>query len=223
MRLVVASLVIINVVYLAWQLHQPEFPGTEVTDTVGIGPTITLISESGKNDRREALDKVVTNPLVVDDGEGANTCPALGPFDDVLEGQIVLERLISMDFKVNLKAIDQPTGEFDFRVMIPPAASLEEAFRKLRELQSQGIDSYVITRGNDALAISLGVFSTIKAAKAAQQSNYGYESMIAKIQRLDRSYWIVPYGTLEVAKALMQSIITDFSDLEINQVACSEY
>ena len=107
--------------------------------------------------------------------------------------------------------------------MIPPAASLEEAFRKLRELQSQGIDSYVITRGNDALAISLGVFSTIKAAKAAQQSNYGYESMIAKIQRLDRSYWIVPYGTLEVAEALMQSSIMDFSDLKITQIACSEY
>ena len=223
MRLVVASLLIINVVYLVWQLHRPEFPGTEVTDTLGIRPTITLISEASKNDRREALDKVVANPLVFDTGEGATTCSALGPFDDVSEGQIVLERLVSMNFQVNLKAIDQPTGEFDFRVMIPPAASLEEAFRKLRELQSQGIDSYVITRGNDALAISLGVFSTIKAAKAAQQSNYGYESMIAKIQRLDRSYWIVPYGTLEVAKALMQSIITDFSDLEINQVACSEY
>ena len=223
MRLVVASLLIINVVYLVWQLHRPEFPGTEVTDTLGIGPTITLISEASKNDRREALDKVVANPLVFDTGEGATTCSALGPFDDVSEGQIVLERLVSMDFQVNLKAIDQPTGEFDFRVMIPPAASLEEAFRKLRELQSQGIDSYVITRGNDALAISLGVFSNIKAANAAQQSNYGYESMIAKIQRLDRSYWIVPYGTLEVAKALMQSIITDFSDLEINQVACSEY
>ena len=223
MRLVVASLLIINVVYLVWQLHRPEFPGTEVTDTLGIRPTITLISEASKNDRREALDKVVANPLVFDTGEGATTCSALGPFDDVSEGQIVLERLVSMDFQVNLKAIDRPTGEFDFRVMIPPAASLEEAFRKLRELQSQGIDSYVITRGNDALAISLGVFSTIKAARAAQQSNYGYESMIAKIQRLDRSYWIVPYGTLEVAKALMQSIITDFSDLEINQVACSEY
>ena len=223
MRLGVASLVVINIVYLVWQLYWSEFAQTEVTAAVVTGPTITLISEADKNDRLEALNKVVVDPIIVDDGDGANACPALGPFYDVLEGQAVLERLASLNLQVNLKAIDQPTGEFDFRVMIPPAASLEEAFRKLRELQSQGIDSYVITRGDDALAISLGIFSPIKAAKAAQESKDGYESMIAKIQRLDRSYWIVANGTLAVDEVLMQSIIMDFSGVAITEIACSLY
>jgi len=220
-RAVVASLVILNIVYLLWQLHRTEFPRTEITATVGASPTSTLISEAGIDQRRAAMDKVVANPVVVDD-EGSVDCAALGPFDDVLDGQTVLERLVSLDLQVNLKAIDQPTGEFDFRVMIPPEPSLEEAFRMLRELQSQGIDSYVITRGKDALAISLGVFSTIEAAEAAQAENDGYQSTIAKIPRLDRSYWIIPDGPLEIDNSVMRRINSDFSDVEITQIACSD-
>jgi hypothetical protein len=88
--------------------------------------------------------------------------------------------------------VDVVTGEKDFRVLIPPATSPEEAFRKLRELQASNVDSYVITQGEYALGISLGVFSSASGAEVLQArvGSIGYDSEIIEIERQSRSYWI---------------------------------
>ena len=98
----------------------------------------------------------------------------------------------ALDLLVELRAIDRATGNYDHRVMIPPAASLEAAFRKLRELQTQKIDSYVITQGKHTLGISLGVFSTLAAAHKLQLALAadGNQTEIVEVSRSRREYWI---------------------------------
>jgi hypothetical protein len=197
MRRVFYCLLALNVAYFLWQTmtspvaDEPMRPVVDENAAVGT-PSIELLSETGIDDRSKQMGDIVSNPLV-SSAEGAGQCEALGPFLDIVSSQEVLERLSGLDDATLLRAVDEPTGEYDFRVMLPPAVSLEEAFRKLRELQNQNIDSYVISKGKEALAISLGVFSTREAAEVATDrfQRDGYVVQITAIERVDRRYWLI--------------------------------
>jgi hypothetical protein len=110
--------------------------------------------------------------------------------------------------------------------MIPPASSLQEAFRKFRELKSRGIDSYVITQGPDALGISLGVFSSRSGALSAQQQRQreGYTATIVEIPRLAREFWIFGENGsgLVIEPALWQALVRQDKGLEQRLIACPD-
>ena len=78
----------------------------------------------------------------------------------IVSARDVAERLKAIGYIVEMTAVDKPTGESDYRVVMPPLSSRQEVFRRHRELKSRGIDSFVITKGVDAQGISLGVFSS---------------------------------------------------------------
>lgn len=226
MRLVVVALIVMNVGYALWQWQRGQVsePPQQIAEQVV--PTIRLLTEVRTDQRQRQLDKVVSNPVLVDSDENNGECDALGPFLHILDGQTVLERLQALDAPFRLRALDEPTGEYDFRVMIPPVSSLEEAFRKLRELQSLGIDSYVITKGTDALAISLGVYSSDAAASVAQASHVkeGYESRIIKMPRLNRTFWLIHQESPAVSlpKAVFQEIFGEFPQISQANLGCSQ-
>ena len=137
-----------------------------------------------------AVENPIRSEVAVD--QTSAVCFAIGPFEDVFSGQDALERINAIQVEGELRAIDVATGESDYRVLIPPARSAEEAFRKLRELQASDVDSYVITQGEQALGISLGVFSFRAGAEelSGQLTAMGYKPEIIEIQQQSRSYWI---------------------------------
>jgi len=225
MRLVVVALIVMNIAYAIWhQQHSPVVVSAhQVTEEAA--PTIRLLTEVVNTERRQELDEVVSNPVRVDSDGNNTVCDALGPFSDIVDGQAVLERLEALDTPVRLQALDEPTGEYDFRVMIPPASSLEDAFRKLRELKSRGIDSYVITKGEDALAISLGVYSSDTAAKVAQKSHVkeGYQSRITRIPRLNRNFWLIHQKStaLILPEPVFQEFVAEFPQIALASLNCA--
>jgi|TARA_B110000196_G_scaffold305580_1_gene303330 hypothetical protein len=225
MRLVVVALIVMNIGYALWQWQCSPVEESAQRVAQEASPPIMLLAEVEKTQRQQELDKVVSNAVRVDKGENNAVCDAIGPFSDIVDGQTVVERLEVLGTQVRLQALDDTTGEYDFRIMIPPVSSLEDAFRKLRELQAQGIDSYVITKGEDALAISLGVYSSDTAAKVAQESHAkdGYQSRIAKIPRLNRNFWLVHQGStaLTLPKAVFQEILVEFPQISLASVNCA--
>ena len=80
------------------------------------------------------------------------------------------ERLVALDLSAEIQPLDELLPGQDFRGLVDPAPSFEDAFRKLRELQIQDIYSYMITQGRYAFGISLGVYSPESTAFEAQQS-----------------------------------------------------
>jgi len=223
MRYIVLTLLALNLLYLGYN----QFPD-KTTDVRSVQrlelPTIELLKDSGDRAGRERqMDEVVNNPvLLVEDDE--SECTALGPFSSITKGQMVLERLEALEVSVELRAIDKIMGEFDYRVMIAPAVSLEVAFRKLRELQSQDIDSYVITKGKNALGISLGVFSNPGAATGLkeQMADSGYQVNIVDIARLTRGYWIFSGEGLHliVGDGFLESLQLEFPEVGQNAQMC---
>ena len=228
MKNIVILLVIVNVAYFAYRafLYVPPSVVTTVRSSSPSAESIYLLSENSNNSlRKKELDLVINNPVqaVVD---GSQTCAAIGSFSDINSGQDVIDQLNALSISAELKALDVPTGLNDYRVMMPPASSLQGAFRKLRELKSQNIDSYVITQGEDALSISLGVFSTEDAAKKLQASlvSSSYEVVISNIQRLTREYWIFsPEGqNLDLDEANWLTLKENYPEIEKKSLPCVE-
>lgn len=228
MRYIFFTLLLANVGYFVYASYgsMRDEPDVRVTTTVPRYPasveTIYLLNEND-GAREEQLSIAVNDPVRSDQAD-AGDCLALGPFSNLFDGQAVVERLESLDISAELRAVDQSTGENDYRVMIPPMPSLQDAFRKLRELKSRDVDSYVITQGKDALGISLGVFSTLEAAQAARQqrSREGYEADIVEIQRLAREFWIFPGSSrnLELAPSVRESLTAEHPGLVQRLMPC---
>jgi cell division protein FtsN len=224
MKWIFISLLAANIGYFAWQLAQPPPTTPGLADIDAPGKKLQLLSEQrGESIRDIEVEQVLNNPVQVEQAlPEAGLCNRLGPFDDVRTAQDVAERFNTAGFDVKLRAVDIPTGTFDYRVVMRPLPSLQEAFRKLRELKSRDIDSYVITRGPTALGISLGVFSSEEGAGQHQAwlAGEGYEADIKTIARVSRGYWIYrkgleefPGGQLEVAQA-------DFSAIQVTKSRC---
>ncbi len=204
MKFIAITLLIANAAYLVYNLvNEKTGSGQAVRPAMADVPQVQLLSEAGSGqDQRqieavEVLSNVETIEAEVD--ELAQGCAALGPFSDVMLAQDTNERMNALGILSELRAWDAPTDDQDFRVVLPPSASLQEAFRKLRELKSQDIDSYVITQGEDALGISLGVFSSLEGAMNHQVEleSDGYEVEIREIQRLVREYWVLGDASVE--------------------------
>jgi len=226
MRAILVTLVVFNIAYFVYQQYvHPEPVRIRVTSVKedNVESIVLLRENLDRKLRLKEMDLVVSNPVKVDIDSNPD-CIAVGPFADLFEGQDVVEQLISFELGVELKAIDNKTIDSDFRVMISPMNSLQEAFRKLRELQSQKIDSYVISQGEDTLGISLGVFSTKDAADAllAKLKKAGYNVKIVGIPMVTREFWI--FSTtgkdLKLDSQVWAALVKNYPVLELRRKQC---
>lgn len=222
----------------------PGSPGVE---------QIRLLREvRGDAGRDRQLSRVINNPLHqsvppdnarVGDGDdlaasgdlagirphesGEAFCQVFGPLNDLFAGQALVEKLKLYDLQATLKALDKLAGGSDYRVVIPPAKSSQDAFRKLRELKSSDIDSYVITQGPNELGISLGLFSSLAAAESASAdlADDGYVTQVREIPRLLREFWV--YGVknmphLDLEGVIWQAILIEYPEIEQKKRLCIE-
>ena len=108
---------------------------------------------------------------------------------------------------------DENSQQEDYWVHIPPLVSRDAAIRLLRELQAQRIDSFVITQGELANGISLGLFSRSESAKAVSRRlmGAGYVVAIKSLPRVPEQWW------LEMDAAVEGKLSTSFWDEAADQ------
>ncbi|MFT4713291.1 MAG: hypothetical protein ACJAVI_004356 [Candidatus Azotimanducaceae bacterium] len=233
MKMIFWTLLLLNFIFFGY--HYLELsgesqgvlkPGARLKQISSSGvQAIYLLNENSNSEIREQeLEFIIKNPLRSETGAQSKMCLGIGPFADLFAGQSVAEQLKALDLNVELKAIDQLVGQSDYRIMIPPASTLQDAFRKLRELKSQNIDSYVITQGKDSLGISLGVYSRELAAINAKEKleAEGYKSVMVEIPRLIREFWILNAGQsdLNLPLEVWQRMLNEYPKLEQKQLPC---
>lgn len=106
-------------------------------------------------------------------------------------------------------------------VIIPPQPR-EVALRQFREIQRQGIDSYLVTRGENKNAISLGIFESRDAAITVleEKKRQNLNAVLVKFTRNQISYALTFEARPESAKAMVGAIEADhgkkFDFVEIN-------
>ncbi|MGI9274590.1 MAG: SPOR domain-containing protein [Endozoicomonas sp.] len=202
MRWIVLLLFFLNAGYFAWgfyQQSQDSYARPVVQQTVPPeqGKRLVLYSESPQAKKTVEPEPQTVSPVEESvDGKPevsatVGQCLVLGPFSSATKADNLQQRL----FAVGVGSRERSDGEAtqaDFWVHIPPLASRVNAIRMLRELQGQGIDSFVITQGELSNGISLGLFSREASANEVSRRllEAGYETRIKQLARSPETYWL---------------------------------
>lgn len=216
MRWMFLWLVVLNLFYYVW--HQQQVP-LRVTEIAPLDMAqsskrdIRLLSESSAPVRREVAVAEAVEAV----------CLFLGSFEQMPEASAVEQRLLSLDIRSQVQSIDAAAG-VDYWVYLPPLASRQASLRQLRELQARKIDSYIITQGDLANGISLGIFPRNDSAESVMQRlrEAGYEPLLRELTRAHRSFWvrIAPESRRLAEDSLLERLAFDFKGLQHQLMPC---
>ena len=193
MRLVVIILVFANLCYFAWGSWQASqvgywLPQEDTAYQQLVGERLLLLAELEHEEvvTKPLDDLPVLSPLTV-----ARQCLSVGPFGSEVAVAQWQQRLLSHGVSSGLR-VEQSDAHKDYWVHIPPLPSTDGAMRLLRELQAQRIDSFVITQGDLANGISLGLFAHRETALSviSRLKDAGYHVAMRPLPRVPERWWL---------------------------------
>ena len=235
MRWIVLLLLITNLGLAGWFLSAGRAPQAvvQLPPETGAENSIALVSEVAPEElARRTAPKVsraapakppVSNPAV--SGSAEALCTMVGPFEEEYQGEDVAQRLQALEVDARLREIEMQ-GQMRYWVFLAPLGSRREAYRKLRELQAAGIDSYVIPKGSLENGISFGIFSELERAQslAAELKAQGFAAEFREEPQTYLERWVVISGGGErqVAADFWQQLQLDYPDVDQRQNLCGE-
>jgi len=223
MRWIVLALLLANLGLFAWY----QYAGAPAAAVVG-----PPAAESAGGERIRLLSEVPADklpkkkpPAPQPVASGGALCTMLGPFEEDYQGADIVQRLKALQVDAELRAIEM-SGQMRYWVFLEPLGSRREAFRKLRELQGSGVDSYVIPKGSLTNGISFGIFTERERAEglAEELRAKGIEAQTREEPQTYLERWIVlPPGQVErLAEGFWSQIQREYPDLDRRQNLCSE-
>ncbi|WP_341581303.1 hypothetical protein [Marinobacter metalliresistant] len=98
-------------------------------------------------------------------------------------------------------------------VLIPPQPR-EVALRQFRDIQRQGIDSYLVTGGENRNAISLGLFEHRKSAISMleEKKHQNLNAVLVNFPRNQISYALTFEAEPDLAEELVQAVKADYGN-----------
>lgn len=222
MRWLFLLLLVLNLFYYVWHQQQAPLRVKEVEPMAlyhGAQQNIRLLSEADKAQARREVPAPGASLGVTE------TCLFLGSFQQEAAAREVEQRLMSLDIHGEVRAVDAAAG-LDYWVYLPPLASRQASLRQLKELQARKIDSYIITQGDLANGISLGIFPRGDSAQSVMRRllDAGYEPLLRELPRAQRSYWvrIAPQSRRLADDFLLQQLASDFKGLQHQLMPCED-
>jgi len=138
--------------------------------------------------------------------------------------EVVTSRLRALE----VKAAEEPSQQVvktDFQVILGPFDNLSFARAKLAEVTAKGIESYVITSGSSANALSMGVFSSNANALRKQSELVAMQiaATIIKKEHLSDGINLVvdPKSAALVSDDTLTSILSKFEKAEYLRYNCN--
>jgi hypothetical protein len=201
MRVLTILLVLLNLSYLAWSIWLAEEPVKDMlvrAPAVGATARLVLLNENYISQvDSQLLDGQGQGEGMLAQSEIVLGCFTVGSFLTQQLGQAFAASAQERGYKVEMRSVEV-LGAPDYWVHLPPFVSEAAARRKLAELRSKSIDSYLITSGELNLGISLGLFSRQPLAVALRQrlAGLGYDSEILEVTRSYAEYWVDVQGVL---------------------------
>lgn len=212
MRWLFLGLVIINALYFVWARQNFDgaaelAPALNNTSQLELDQ-VKLLGESVGDTRRQST---------VNKSSAQMEIMLLGGFSDEKTAEKLQQRLLSLDINSQLTTLDSQV-DVEYWVYLEPLASRQASVRQLKELQARKIDGYLITQGDLANGISLGMFSREDSAQgvAERLSAAGYAPLIRAVERSQRLYWVAIDNSARrlIDQNILQLLMQDFSDLK---------
>jgi len=221
MRWILLLLLLLNAFYYVWHQQQAPLRAKEVAPASGYQAArkdIRLLSESDAPPARGESAAAVDAPP-----PDAAVCLFLGSFEEEAKAKVVEQRLLSLDIQAEVRSVDAAAG-VEYWVYLPPLASRQASLRQLRELQARRIDSYIITQGELANGISLGIFPRSDSADSVVQRlrDVGYEPQVRELSRAHRNFWVrvAPQSRRLADEFLLGRLAGDFAGLQHQLMPC---
>lgn len=221
MRWILLLLILLNAFYYVWHQQQAPLRAKEVEPATAYQAArkdIRLLSEAESPRVRAPSSAPAENSA-----PEAAVCLFLGSFDGQTQAGLVEQRLLSLDIRADVRSIDAAAG-VEYWVYLPPLASRQASLRQLRELQARRIDSYIITQGELANGISLGIFPRSDSAGSVMQRlrEVGYEPQMRELSRAHRSFWVrvSPESRRLADEYLLGKLAGDFAGLQHQLMPC---
>jgi cell division septation protein DedD len=221
MRWILLLLLLLNAFYYVWHQQQAPLRAKEVAPADAYQTArkdIRLLSEAGASSPRSQ-----TAAPVAEVSPEAAVCLFLGSFEEEARAKVVEQRLLSLDIQADVRSVDAAAG-VEYWVYLPPLASRQASLRQLRELQARRIDSYIITQGELANGISLGIFPRNDSANSVMQRlrDVGYEPQIRELPRAHRNFWVrvAPQSRRLADEYLLGRLAGDFAGLQHQLMPC---
>lgn len=183
-RWVFYSLLVVNLVYLGWQwvantvVPKSPVPREQAAPT---GHSLRLLSEAPQP-RRESDNAPRHEP---------GLCPVVGPWSGKGEATRARIQLDAAGLQARVKAVTVQKDHLSW-VYLPPYPSREKALAVLGDLQSHGVDSFIVKTGEYTNGISLGYFSSADSAEGlrVRMRNAGYPAFVTETSRPVTEYWL---------------------------------
>jgi hypothetical protein len=118
-------------------------------------------------------------------------CYKLGPFSSTVDADLFHARIgVGNDAWLVDSEINE--GNKLYWTYIPPSDTKDAALAMLRSLQMQGIDSFVLSSGDNVNAISLGTFKKHDSAEALKNrvAELGFDARVTTKPEVKPVYWL---------------------------------
>lgn len=212
MRWLFLGLLIVNALYFVWTQQDFANKPIEVASVASTSSVmhekVQLVSEVPELQKQPQKQKLRQEQVEI---------MLLGGFADEQMAQKLQQRLVSLDIQSKITALDSRV-DIEYWVYLAPLASRQAAVRQLKEMQARKIDGYLITQGDLANGISLGMFAREDSAQSVAErlEEAGYEPSIRAIERSQRLYWVAigEDSRRLVGPGLLKQLVKDFDQMK---------
>ncbi len=236
MRWILITLLTLNVCYFLWQWLQDD-DGSPRYPELPAAPTVELLEqeaalpeeETGETGEDAAGQRQVRDQSAAVDL--ASRCARVGPFSDQ-QARRRFRQALGNDLPMTPQRGER-VDETRYRVYLPPFESRQaaaEANTDLRQaLEGEGLDieSFVITAGELADGISLGVFREQGNAAALQRqlSDLDHPVRVREEQSTETVYWLVVKGGAAVVELNQRWAVlsAEYDTLQVTENLCESF
>ncbi|WP_187298717.1 SPOR domain-containing protein [Marinobacter sp. F3R11] len=149
------------------------------------------------------------------------SCATVGWFDSFTAAQSLAEEVVAaQSYDYQVREIERQLAPLHWVIIPPQPASV--ALEQLKRLQKRGIDSYLIARGENRNAISLGLFESREAAVSVleEKKRQNLNAVLVNFPRNQLSYALSFEARSELVEKLVHAAEADYGNnfdfIEIN-------
>ena len=235
MRQIFFTLVGINVLIFGWGLlfaGAPEGSGPSVSGAPSVAKSINqegLGAQEARDKQRTRSDVDAFDPRSAKTIQSENAtasqklCEIVGPFSSADESNAFIERLKAIDVRSTRHELELSVGS-NYWVFLSPLSSRKEAQGALKKLQSLGVDSYVVPKGDYANAISLGMFTKKNLADSVVKNlkDKKYSPELKIIDRTQMETWVMisPLDAEKMSDLTWNRVMKELNNQERRQNFC---
>jgi hypothetical protein len=217
MRWVFLSLICLNLLVMVWFWRDQAGASLEViTESEQKGESLVLLSELDSSEISYKEVKSRANQV------SNRRCYSVGPLADRIDAKHLKVRAEALGFSSELRGLTTGTS-IEHWVHIPPQSNRQQSLRLLRELQGRGIDSYIITQGDLAEGISLGLFRNGTSAQNLTQKmqDLNYKVVIKEVSRGEKELWLEFPQVTQLTEAMRKRVVGEGQELQWMLTDCS--